>query len=72
MKPIEKYQQRFIELLKEAEKELGGALTVTVRDRVIYQAPALNGISAVIQDVPEKSRREYSCSIGTAGMECFL
>ena len=72
MKPIEKYQQKFIELLKEAEEELGGALTVTVRDRVFYQAPNDNSISTVIRNVPMESRREYSCSIGTAGMECFL
>ena len=72
MKPIEKYQQRFIELLKQAEEELGGALTVTVRDRVIFQAPTINSISTVIQDVPKESGREYSCSIGTAGMECLL
>lgn len=30
MKPIEKYQQKFIELLKEAEEELGGDLCITV------------------------------------------
>jgi hypothetical protein len=28
MKPIEKYQQKFIELLKEAEEELGGDLCI--------------------------------------------
>jgi len=28
MKPIEKYQQKFIELLKEAEEELGADLCI--------------------------------------------
>lgn len=68
MKPIEKYQQKFIELLKEAEEELGGALTVTVRDRVIYQTPAYDTIPTVLQAKPKESRREYTCSIGTDGM----
>lgn len=31
MKPIEKYQQKFVELLKEMEEELGGNLVVEVR-----------------------------------------
>jgi len=72
MKPIEKYKQRFIELLKEAEEELGGALTVMVRDRVIYQVPDDNSISAVIRYAPKEFSREYSCSISTNGMECIL
>lgn len=33
MKPIEKYQQKFIELLKEAEEELGDYLTIKVSSR---------------------------------------
>ena len=33
MKPIEKYQQKFIELLKEAEEELGGDLTIKVSSK---------------------------------------
>ena len=72
MKPIEKYQQKFIALLKEAEEELGGALTVTVRDRVIYQMPDYNSISSVTRGDPKEYRREYTCSIGTDGMECLL
>ena len=72
MKPIEKYQMKFIELLKEAEEELGGALTITVRDRVIYQTPNYNTISAVVRAEPKAFKREYSCSIGTEGMECLL
>lgn len=72
MKPIKKYQEKFIALLKEAEEELGGALTVTVRDRVIYQSPDYNSISAVVQAEPKEYKREYSCSIGTQGMECLL
>lgn len=72
MKPIEKYQQKFIELLKEAEEELGGALTVTVRDRVIYQTSDYNAVSAVVRPEPKELRREYTCSIGTGGMECLL
>ena len=72
MKPIEKYQMKFIELLKEAEEELGGALTVTVKDRVIYQTPDYNTISATVRAEPKESRREYTCSIGTDGMGCLL
>ncbi len=72
MKPIEKYQMKFIELLREAEEELGGALTITVRDRVIYQIPDCNTISEVVRTEPKESKREYSCSIGTEGMECLL
>lgn len=72
MKPIEKYQMKFIELLKEAEKELGGALTVTVRDRVVYQMPDRNSFATAVYERPEVSKREYSCSIGTDGMGCLL
>ncbi len=72
MKPIEKYQQKFIELLKQAEEELGGALTVTVSDRVIYRMPDYNHISEVVRTEPKESKREYSCSIGTEGMGCLL
>jgi len=68
MKPIEKYQQKFIELLKEAEEELGGALTVTVRDRIVYKMPDYNSISSVPCVQKEEFKHEYSCSIGTEGM----
>jgi len=68
MKPIEKYQQKFIELLKEAEEELGGALTVTVRDRIVYKMPDYNSISSVPCVQKEELKHEYSCSIGTEGM----
>ena len=60
MKPIEKYQMKFIELLKEAEEELGGALTVTVRDRVT--------ISESRSGLLSTKNHEYLCSIGTEGM----
>ena len=33
MKPIEKYQEKFIALLKEAEQELGDHLTIKVSSR---------------------------------------
>lgn len=33
MKPIEKYQQKFTELLKEAEEELGDYLTIKVSSK---------------------------------------
>ena len=72
MKPIKKYQEKFIALLKEAEEELGGALTVTVRDRVVYQMPDYNSISAVIESKLKESRREYTCSIGTDGAGLIL
>ena len=60
MKPIEKYQMKFIELLKEAEEELGGPLTVTVRDRVTIS----EGRSGLLST----KNHEYHCSIGTEGM----
>lgn len=58
MKPIEKYQQKFIELLKEAEEELGGNLKVEV-DSVIKRidsGPHLG--TPYITSV-----KEYTCSI---------
>ena len=68
MKPIEKYQQKFIKLLKEAEEELGGALTVTVRDRIVYKMPDYNSISSVPCVQKGEFKHEYSCSIGTEEM----
>lgn len=60
MKPIEKYQEKFIALLKEAEEELGGPLSVTVKDVVTRR----------INDVTTfgySDTSEYVCDIGTSG-----
>lgn len=58
MKPIEKYQQKFIELLKEAEEELGGNLTikVTSTERRRESDATCLGYSTT---------KEYKCSIST-------
>ena len=58
MKPIEKYQEKFIELLKEAEKELGGNLAVKVAstEKRFESDTCLGYVKA----------REYKCSISTA------
>lgn len=59
MKPIEKYQQKFIELLKEAEEELGGDLVVKVAStETSLETDACLGCYV-------KSRK-YQCSISTA------
>lgn len=60
MKPIEKYQQKFIELLKEAEEELGGGLCVTVTST---QEKVENPGSVTY---PTIFRTVYRCRISTA------
>ena len=57
MKPIEKYQQKFIELLKEAEKELGGnlAIKVTSTEKRVESDTCLSYYTT----------KEYKCSIST-------
>lgn len=57
MKPIEKYQQKFIDLLKEAEEELGGNLEVKVAstERRLDSETCLGYYTT----------REYKCSIST-------
>lgn len=57
MKPIEKYQQKFIELLKEAEEELGGDLAIKVSSFTKHADSEL----AVYAKT-----KEYRCSISTA------
>lgn len=37
MKPIDKYQEKFIELLKEAEEELGDNLQVRVSSQLVEE-----------------------------------
>lgn len=58
MKPIEKYQQKFIELLKEAEEELGGSLAVKVSstEKRLESDTCLGYYTT----------KEYRCSISTA------
>lgn len=57
MKPIEKYQQKFIELLKEAEEELGGNLTV----KVVSIEKRLETDTCL----GYYTTKEYKCSIST-------
>lgn len=58
MKLIEKYQQKFIDLLKEAEEELGGNLAVKVAstETRLESDTCLGYVKS----------REYKCSISTA------
>lgn len=55
MKPIEKYQHKFIDLLIKAETELGAPLAVTVTSEQRTQVSLFKS----------KSIREYSCIITT-------
>lgn len=58
MKLIENYQQKFIELLKEAENELGGELTIKVTSTTKrIDSDTCLGYAKT---------KEYKCSISTA------
>lgn len=57
MKPIEKYQQKFIELLREAEEELGGSLAIKVASTEKIESDTCMGYVKT---------KEYMCSISTA------
>ena len=59
MKPIEKYQQKFIELLREAEEELGGDLFVKVSSTKEREETG----NALYMD---QLKKVYRCSISTA------
>ena len=59
MKPIEKYQQKFIELLKEAEEELGGDLCIKVYSTKEREETG-NALYA------GQFKKVYRCSISTA------
>ena len=59
MKPIEKYQEKFIELLKEAEEELGGNLCITVSSTMKTEDTG----NALYQG---KYKKVYKCGISTA------
>jgi len=59
MKPIEKYQQKFIELLREAEEELGGDLCVKVSSTK-ERAETGNALYA------GPFKKVYRCGISTA------
>ena len=64
MKPIEKYQEKFIALLKEAEEELGAPLSVTVKCVVTRTVSNTDLTAAPIMTSDSK---EYVCDIGTSG-----
>lgn len=58
MKPIKKYQQKFIDLLKEVEEELGGNLVVKVAStEKRHDSDTCLGYYTT---------KEYKCSISTA------
>lgn len=59
MKPIEKYQQKFIELLKEAEEEFGGDLCIKVFSTK-EREETNNALYA------GKFKKVYRCGISTA------
>ena len=48
MKPIDKYREKFIELLKEAEEELGDCLTVKVSSKPKKEDVPTNFTSCVM------------------------
>lgn len=62
MKPIEKYKQKFIDLLKEAE-ELGGELKVEVSSSMAPM-PSLSSTTAWPPE-PTKYEKVYDFSIAT-------
>lgn len=59
MKPIEKYQQKFIELLKEAEEELGAGLCIKASSTREWEETG-NALYA------GQLKKVYRCSISTA------
>ena len=61
MKPIEKYQQKFIDLLKEAEEELGGNLKIEVSSSM----QPMPSISSTYPPEPTRYERVYECSVAT-------
>lgn len=63
MKPIEKYKQKFIDLLKEAEEELGGGLRVEVSSSMM----PMPSISATYPPEPTRYEKVYGFSIATNG-----
>lgn len=49
MKPIDKYQEKFIELLKEAEEELGDDLQVRVFSQLVPENDNVNTYSRIVK-----------------------
>lgn len=65
MKPIEKYQQKFIELLKEAEEELGGNLCASVTStQEKVESPGNVMCPTIFKTV-------YHCRISTLMTSCY-
>ena len=62
MKPIEKYREKFIALLKEAEEELGDELMVKVYSTRVPVRDNTNQYPYT-----EQYRKEYRFEIGTYG-----
>lgn len=64
MKPIEKYKEKFIALLKEAEEELGGPLSVNVKC-VVTRTVTNGGLTSA--PITTTDSKEYVFDIGTSG-----
>ena len=58
MKPIEKYRQKFLDLLKEAEEELGGDLCIRVQSSTKEVPTEYTCLPTVT-----KTKKEYHFSI---------
>lgn len=61
MTPIEKYEQKFTELLKEAEQELGGCLIVEVSSSM----EALPSSSSTWPPAETQYKKVYNFSLST-------
>ena len=61
MKPIEKYKQKFIDLLKEAEEELGGNLKVEVSSSMM----PMPSVASSFPPEPTRFEKMYDFSIAT-------
>ncbi len=66
MKPIEKYREKFIALLQEAEEELGEELMVKVCSTRVPVPDNTNQYPSISTFLsPEQYRKEYRFEIGT-------
>ena len=61
MKPIEKYKQKFIELLKEVEDELGGCIKIEVSSSM-RQVPS---VSSCYPEPSPEYKKHYDFSLST-------
>lgn len=64
MKPIEKYEEKFIALLKEAEEELGEGLQVRVMSTLREVQPQQYAYATTYK---KEYKKEYKFELGTTG-----